>query len=264
MNLFDIITLVVLGLSFVVVFVILWRKGRQLRLLDLDAMPRAKLRSKKLEIIENRILRKADAAKTTLRDRVAPLGNQWKERFHIVYQKIESLERKYRNALHVAPRTKEEKEQRRVKIAALMEHGAQFLKDENVGEAEKTFLEVIRLSPKNADAYESLGEVYYYKADYDHAIETLQFVKKLDPESDRVECDLGMIYQKKGEMEKALRHFQEAMRLAPNNPRNLDYTLQMALELKRKLLAEKIFVRLQEVNPENQKLPELKEKIEQL
>lgn len=264
MDRIDHITLGVIAVAAVTLAIILLRKGKKLRLLDLSAMPRAKLRSKKMQILENRLFRKAESAKKSVVERIAPLGSRFRSGFHALHTKIEALEWKYRNALHVTPRTKEEKEQRRVKIAALMEQGAQFMKEENYIEAEKMFLEVIRLSPKSADAYESLGEVYYYKADYDHAIETLQFVKKLDPESDRIECDLGLIFHQKGDTQKALRHFQESVKLSPNNPRNLDYLLQAAIAMKRKYLAQQTIAHLQEVNPENQKLAELQEQIAQL
>lgn len=252
----DIVLIAVAVLSAIIVVRIVISKWKKLLLIDIDAMPDAKQRMQKYKIIEQRLQRKTQGAKTTMKKVASPLAVVGKS----VYGKLVALERKYRHALP-GPQTQEEKERTRQKISSLMETGIQLFKEGNYGEAEHTFLDIIRLNPQEVEAYEYLGEVYTAKKEYDHAIETLEFAKKLSPKEDRVFYDLGMVYQQQGNVKKALVCFEECVELAPNNPKNLDALLAIAVETKDKLMARQTLRKLKEANPENQKLAELEKMV---
>lgn len=239
-------------LSLVIIARLIASKWKKLLLIDIDAMPDAKLRLQKYKIIEHRLQRKTHGAKSTLKKVAIPFARAARS----TYGKIVELERKYRHALP-GPQTQEEKERTRQKIASLMEAGIQLYKEGNFGEAEHTFLDIIRLNPQEVEAYEYLGEVYLLKKEHDHAIETLEFAKKLSPKDERIFYDLGVVYQQQGNQRKAMLYFEECVTLAPNNPKNLDALLQLAIEMKEKIVARQTLRKLKEANPENQKLPEL-------
>lgn len=263
MTIFDWIVLGVLVAAAAVIIGVVTRHRRKLVLLDLEAMPQAKLRSKKYELIEGRLKRRSVSALAKVKTGLAPLTERLQQSWKDMMEKLHALERKYRHA-SPEPKTQEEKEKTRQKITALMEQGDRLFKDGNYGEAEAVYLDVIRLNPKEVEAYEGLGEVYLEKKEYEHAIQTLEFARGLNPNEERIYYDLGMVFQLTGDLDKALRHFKQCVELAPNNPRNLDALLSLAIEKKDRLVARETLRKLQEANPENQKLGELEAIVREL
>lgn len=264
MNIIDWIISGILLAAVIVFFLIVRKKIKKLKLLDLEAMPKAKLQSKKYELIADRLGRKTQAASAVLKKICSPAGSAISNYFQKLHVKLTELEHKYKQPRQATPQTKEEKEKRRQKIAGLIATGEQKLREEAYVDAENIFLEIIRLNSKEVEAYKYLGELYFAKKDYDHAIETLQFAKKLDPENDRIYCDLGLIFQAKSDMKQALEQFQSCVRLVPNNPRNLSNLLELAIVMKKKALSAKTLEQLKKANPENQKIAELENKIKEL
>lgn len=263
MTLFDwlLLALILVALAVMVYFVA--KKWRKLLLLDVEAMPRAKLRSKKYQIIEDRLQRKVGTAKKVTNEAIAPSIKHVFKKFHFFYQKLQALEKKYRRT-EVEPETQEGKEKTRNKIVTLLENGAKAFKEENYGDAENLFLDVIRLNPKEVEAYEYLGELYTHKKEYEHAIESLQHALKLRPDEERIHCDLGAVYEAMGNIDKAMEYYQQCICIAPNNPRNLSLVLDCALEKKDRFLAKETLRKLKEADPDNQKLGDLEKKVEQM
>ena len=74
-------------------------------------------------------------------------------------------------------------------------------------------------------------------------------------------ADLGWIYQLERKNTYALANFQKAVDCEPSNPRFLDLLLKISILLKNKDLAWRAYNGLKEADPENKKLPELKEEI---
>ena len=149
----------------------------------------------------------------------------------------------------------------RQKVASLLERGAQLYNEGNYGEAETVFLDVVRLHPKEVEAYEYLGEVYMEKKEYDHAIQTLEFARSLNPNDDRIYYDLGRVYQTQHDWKKALEHFRVCVELMPNNPKNLHGLLQVSIEAGDRFRARETLRRLKQADPDNQKLVELEEQV---
>lgn len=263
---FEIIDWIGIGLlaaGIITVIVLLVRKWDKIRRLDLEAMPKAKLRNKKFQIIEDRFLRKTKGIREATKRAVAPAGSKLSQGFGNVRKKLGDLEKKYREG-GGQPKTQEEKEMSRQKVSSLIDQGVQLFKEEKYAEAEETFLDIIRINPKEVEAYEYLGEVYFEKKEYDHAVETLEFAKTLNPNDDRIYFDLGRVYQQTAEYDQAMEMFKRCVELAPKNPRNLNGLLQLAIEAKDGFVATRALKSLKEVNPENQKLEELEAQVEEL
>jgi tetratricopeptide (TPR) repeat protein len=62
----------------------------------------------------------------------------------------------------------------------------------------------------------------------------------------------------------AFRHLQKAVELAPNNPKYLDFLLEVSIMLEEKETALETYEKFHAINPENQKLSEYKARIEAL
>lgn len=259
MALLDWIIVGCIAVALIVIAQIVLSKMSTLASLDLDAMPKAKLQTRKYQLIEQRMLRKFAGVFDFLRKVSKPAQEWWKN----TYDKLIELEHKYRYAGH-RPKTQEEKEKARQKIAELMEKGAELYKEAKYGEAEHLFLDVLRLNAQEVEAYEYLGEIYMQKKRYDEALETLDYARQLNPEDERIYYDLGMVYRVMGDMGKCIEQFSKCVSLAPKNPRHLDLLIEVAVEAEEKQLARDAWRQLKEVNPDNQKLDALDEMIRKI
>lgn len=164
--------------------------------------------------------------------------------------------------------------------------------------AERLFIEVIKTNPREAEAYRGLGKTYLAMEKLKEAKETFEFLAKLKTDEDRVYNYLGMVAEAQGKKAEAIRYFEEAVRLndrlavrfydlgrmyasakrpavalrnfaraaeiEPNNPKYLDQLLEMSIITGDVDLAQEVYDRLRLTNPENQKLPEFKQRIEEM
>ena len=145
-------------------------------------------------------------------------------------------------------------------------------------QAEDLYIEALGLSPENVEAYGGLVKVYLESRDYKKARETCKFAIKLLSKKSGVNvevgdkkhilacfyADLGDIYQIEGKELLAEKNYQEAVSLESNNPRFLDLLLKISIMLKNKHKALEIFDSLKEADPENKKLPELRQEIDEI
>ncbi|MBI5023066.1 MAG: tetratricopeptide repeat protein [Candidatus Magasanikbacteria bacterium] len=164
--------------------------------------------------------------------------------------------------------------------------------------AERLFIEVIKSNPREAEAYRGLGKTYLAMEKLKEAKETFEFLAKLKPDEDRVYNYLGMVAEAQGKKAEAIRYFEEAVRLndklavrfydlgriyasakrpaaalrnfaraaeiEPNNPKYLDQLLEMSIITGDVDLAQEVYDRFRLTNPDNQKLPEFKQRIEEM
>lgn len=164
--------------------------------------------------------------------------------------------------------------------------------------AERYFIEAVKHNPKEIEAYRGLGKVYLEMKKYKEARETFEFILKLKPDDDRaynrlsmvaeargnwleaIKCleeavklndrlavrfyDLGRFYFKLKKPAAALRHFARAAEIEANNPKYLDQLLEMSIITGDGDLARETYDKLRLVNPDNQKLPEFRQRIEEM
>lgn len=293
---YDIIAVTIIFIGFIIILAILCKKFSVLSSINTGALPKSKQEAVKDDLLYNRLKRKFVHLRDRTVTQIKPLRGKFQDGLKYLYDKITDLESSYRK------KTAEKKASNGIevgnKVKNLLEEAKILSDKENFEEAERKFISIISLDHKNTEAYKGLGEVYFRKKDYEHAKEIFNHVLKLASQDEEAYMNLGMIAFKEGNLEearkdyaqslalnnkvaghhidlgevclalgenkKALDCFQEAVKLEPNNPRNLDLLLETSIKMKDKKLALEIYDNFRQVNPENEKLAEFKEKIEKL
>lgn len=288
--------LILLSLA-VIVFVII-RKFPQLTLLDVDSIPEVKMERKKDEILRKRV-----------EERMGIWGKKqekfWKPFFRWL-KRIQLSFRKYVGRVQKVVVDSERKlKKQRVSTSETRAEAAGFLREAGAAFeqkdwelAEKKYIEVIRLSPRNREAYFGLGNVYLEKGELEDAEEAFQYLVRLNPRHDGGLVKLAEIAEKRGNVEKAIEYYdksllledskaprfmkiaelllsidkastaleavKQAVELEPENPRYLDMLAEVSIKCGDKQSAEDAFQKLRMANPENQKLEVLRERIEKM
>ena len=168
------------------------------------------------------------------------------------------------------------------KIKSTLDDADDLVKQEKYSEAEKQLIEIVSLDAQNVSAYERLYGIYIATKEYKQALQTAQFLLKLALKKNKqkvgqkqqiasntlrladVYIDLGDVNKLLDNNDEAFENYQKALEVEPNSPKNLDKNLEMSIILKQKALAADLLKRLQETNPQNQKLREYGERIEAL
>lgn len=295
---YDLIALIIIILSLIFIVIIVVRKFPVLGSIDLKNMSGQKHKQLKNGILNERIKRKSSSFVKKIFAVSAPVFKTINQNVHKYYQRILEIEKKYKEKTTKKPVTREEKIERNQKTELLLAQCKELVVKEDFQEAEKKCIEVISLDPKNIEAYYNLGEIYTYLKDYEHAKEIYKFLVKLNAQDDIAYSGLGNIaaamgnfqeakddyihsiilnskiashhvdlsqtYMALGDQTNALKSCQEAVKLEPKNPRNLDALLKVSILAKNKSIAIRTFDKLKKVNPENQKLGELKKEIDKI
>ena len=267
---FVVISWILIIIAIIIILSIVVKKFPALAILNVTSMSGEKEAKFKERIIQNRVER--DLAVVS-----GFLGRIWlsivrsfsaflKER----QTQLKKIRSNYTASLKI-PWLEKQKKIRELSVSA-----EDALKMEDEKEAEEKLVEIISLDPKNLDAFFRLGNLYASEKKWPETRETYAYALKLSRQSGEGDEALGEttpqeIYFSISEMEKeagdidaALENIREALELEPNSPRYLDLILDLSIMRKDKELAESSLAKLAAVNPENQKLGEWAEKIENL
>jgi tetratricopeptide (TPR) repeat protein len=237
---------------------ILASKIPQLRVLNVESIPEERTKRIKEQIILQRFDRVgrekiAGVAKTA----VGTVGTVSRVGRRAV-QKLYKLEQYYQRVKRAA-----EEGSRAMDTGAvqrLLDEAEAFVRDDEMIQAEKRYIEIISHHPKHVKAYEGLGNLYLQNRQYDQARETLQFTLRLSPEDPSVRLSLAELEEKAGDLRAAVEHLRAAVDLRPNNPKFIDLYTEAAFGAKLSEDAKKGIDKLKEANPENQKIPEFEER----
>lgn len=293
----DIFFLVIILLGIAAIGFVVIRKFPQISNLDINSLPQEKVSRKKQEIISRRIEEQGKAFKASSEKFFVPLRKAWGQlqlKFRIYVGKIERLwhheqTHKQKVESNLSP---EELEQ---KINQLIADGEQCLQLNQFDRAEEKFIAVIKLNNRVAAAYRGLGDAYFARELLEEARETYRFVLQLEPEDDSVLVKLAGIAESQGDLEEAIEYYQKAVlvndslsprfaklaellvkigqpeaareaalgaiELEPQNPKYLDLLAEVAILCRDKALADRAYNDLRLVNPENNKLADLRERI---
>ncbi|MFH0818598.1 MAG: tetratricopeptide repeat protein [Patescibacteria group bacterium] len=247
-----------------IIAIIIIGKFPKLSALDLDAMKHHKHAQVKVSIVEERLERKMKELGSLIQKFMRPLFSKIISWFKQQYQKIVSLEKKYREEKLASSLKQEDKESLRQKNNTLIAEAEKLIHEEKYGEAEKKYIEVISLDKQNIEAYKGLAELYIIKKDHDLAVETLNFIKQINPNDDGIWRQLGNINILLDKADEAVKCYKKSVDLAPNSPKNLDLLIETSLKVKDKYLAITSLKKLEEVNPENNKLNYYKKQVAEL
>lgn len=222
----------------------------QLSSLKVRQSPKDRLKQLKKNIVVGRIMRKTKALENKLR---APeTRRKVEDLFKDSYTKLKVLEEKYRANTSEA------------KIKMLLKRGQSNIADDPEL-AEQCFLEVINLDKRNLEAYVGLSQIYFAKKKIDEAKEVVEFLMKLNPASaDKYIFSLAEAYLQSGDAEKARKYGEKALNKEDENPRYLDFLTELAILDGSKKEAQEYLAQLKEVNPDNAKIKEFKERIKDM
>jgi Flp pilus assembly protein TadD len=230
------------------------------------------------------------------------LQRRLREFVQLIYDKIQ--EEKMKDIEKKSVRKKstdidQKKETDNKKISRdLFNQGEYAFKEGDLETAEKRFISIIRMDAKNVDAYEMLGRVYLEQKHLEEAKQTFEFLLQLKPDSYDGYIYLATIAEEERQLSVAVEYYQQAvlladdkpdiyMRLAsilteldqydtariamreaveiqPNNPRYLDTLIELDVVCGEREDAYRHLDALRMVNPDNKKIPLLKEKIDSM
>jgi len=264
---------------------ILAKKYTRLKTIDIDTIKEEKESRVRERILMDRMKRKTESGKKLVRQIVGPSTEKVKGMGSRFFQKLVDLEKKYQKESNA----KSQKSDVNIsqKVIKLLIEAEENCKKGHSAEAEKQFIEVISLDPKNIRAYSGLGEVYLQQKEYEQALQTFEYLVKLNQKNshtvtkkdergneeqtvDNSEIinenfiQIGEIYTEMGNHNKAFEYFSRALAYTPNDPKTLDLLIQTAMIMQDKINALEYVDRLEKVNPDNQKINEYKKKISEL
>lgn len=240
------------------------KKMPTLAALDLEAMPEHRQKQKKANLVSDRLNRKLSGSRSGARVWFNRLAAALKKSFSGVMVYLQDLEKRYRAAAEVGATNDEDVAASAASVITLVQEGDALAASEKYNEAEKKYIAAVAIDPRSLSAYKGLVTVYVALNDTEHAIATLQFMEQLDPKDETTYRRLAELYRETDKIEEAMDAMEQALALAPNNPKNLDAFIEIAILNKLKYRAQSSLDKLKEVNPENQKLQKYQEEINQL
>jgi len=299
MTWYEIILLIISGISLAVVLYRLVTKFPLAARVDVASLPETKQQTVKKSMLEQRLRRLVMENTKEIRVKsgeiLKVLKNILVALYHDLLEKEKQLMNKRRQARSAALVGERSLQQR---LENLLSEAQIHFKQDEYTEAEKKFLEVISLDPKNAEAFEGLGDMYQMLRKYNEAKEVFTYLLKLtsaqayfhdklgrvakaqghlqEAESQfrlSIEMnnqnasylsDLAEVYEMEEEYDRAAEYLEQAVVIEPHNPKYLDALLNISIIRKDKVRSLQIFNILSQVNPENQKLVDWKEQIESI
>jgi len=256
--------------SLLIIIFIIIRKFPALSILNVDNIPGKKEARFKEEIMRQRLERDFSSLSLNLNRKRRYLGKIFGSFLKNHYQRLLKIKNSLRKYKKISLLEKQEK------IDILFIKGKEAVEQENYEEAENYFIEIISMDPKRIKAFLELTESYRLRKNFKEAKETLEHALKLarqfkfDPELlagitvPEIQFSLAGVCEEGGWYEEAIEYGYQALDAEPNNPRYLDLILDLSIMRKDKKLALETWEKLSLANPDNQKLSELKEKVDNL
>ena len=296
MNIIDIILIIIAAASAVYFVYLLVSKFPQLVNINTADLPGAKDEETKRKILEDKLKREVQKNFTTVRDlfgfknwSLSGLLERWKDR-------LQQVEREYRRVLNkdLSSAVKKSKA-----LEDLLTNAKTYLEQEEYGKAEDVLIDALNLNEHSIEAYLLLADVYAGKKELTHAKDTLEYVLTLTHNEDpkvfqglaelslargnlkeaeeeylrSISLDennysyylqLAAVYGQMDEPAKALETAKKSLILAPNNPKILDFLVEISIILRDKQQGLDYLEKLREANPDNKKIDALREKLEAL
>ncbi|MCX6797992.1 MAG: hypothetical protein NTX66_02125 [Candidatus Falkowbacteria bacterium] len=257
------ISIILIIICLLVILTIVIKKFPALAILDVNNIPGQK---------ETRF--KENIMKARLERDLARWGNIFMKIKNLVGRRLgffKSLHIKLKTlADHYKKSKKLSLSERQERVRILLTEADEDTKNENLNSAETKLIEIIRLDNQNLKAFRDLGDVYYLAKKYHEAKQTLEYALKLaanlkeDKAKPEINFVLAEINQDLGDLEASLNYIREALEFEANNPRYLDLLLELSIIKKDKNSAVATLAKLEEVNPENNKLEEWQNRINSL
>jgi tetratricopeptide (TPR) repeat protein len=263
------LSLILVLACLLIIFLIVSKKFTTLALLDLEHLPGRKEAKFKKQIITKRLDRDLE--------KVSHFFSRWRSFFeqrtgsflHQLHLRLEHSQEKYLRAKKLTL------SERQNKIAAWFSEAKEFAKKGNYEKSEELLIEAIALDYRYLPAFIELADVYFELRKYLEAKQTLLHVLKFLSRKNKNEFEnyrpkkelyfsLAQINQQLGNFDEAIDNLHEALELEANNPRYLDLILELSIMKKDCALAENILSRLEQINPENKKISDFRERLQRI
>jgi tetratricopeptide (TPR) repeat protein len=266
----NLIAWILVCVSVLTIIFIIIRKFPALSILNVDNIPGKKEAKFKEQIMKQRLERDFSGLALNLNRKRRYLGKITSSFLKDHYQRLLKLKNDLKRYKKISFREKREK------IDVLLIKAEEAISQEDYQGAENYLIEVISLDPKKVRAFLELGESYRLRKSFKEAKETLEHALKLaqqlkrDPELltgivvSEIQFSLACVCEEGEFYDEAIEYGRQALDAEPNNPRYLDLILDLSIMKKDKKLALETWEKLSLANPENQKLSELKEKIDKI
>lgn len=254
----------VLGVAAVITIIVIYaKKLSKLSSLDLDAMPEYRQKLRKSSLVEDRLSRKVAAFRSKTWAMLVPIGHFITKLLRKFFYRLRHLEDKYKKdaAKKVGPQNVAQQVQ---SAGTLVQQAQAFWEEGNLAEAENKYIEAVAADNTSIPAYRGLAQVYVERKDMEHAIETMKFLQQLNPQDEAVWRELGKLYKDQDMTLEAFEAYEQAAELGPNNPKNLDALLEVAIAQKKKYEARNTLEKLRAVNPDNKKLDDYGRQVAEL
>ncbi|MFA5189066.1 MAG: tetratricopeptide repeat protein [Patescibacteria group bacterium] len=263
---YNIISIIVILISLAIIVSIVFKKLPLLAGFDISSIPKEKEAETRTKIMEERMARKFKVFYNKIKPFFKIIANFGQRKINLLTEKIKAWEEKYKTAKppKEALMTKDEFQTLEKKIESQLEAAQDLINQESYQEAEKIYLEILSLEPKNIPAYRGLANLYFVQKQYLEAKQTYQHVIKLNKKDSSSYFALAEILYETEDYNNALSVLQTALNLEPNNPRYLDLFITISILVKDKELARQSLAKLIEVNPDNAKISEFAEQIKTL
>ncbi len=259
--------------------------------LDLSTVPKEQEARVKQNILKSRLKRKLSRFFLILGRVISPLQEKLAEWTKAIYYKLLTLKENYREdpssdlkgglALKdilseaeelVKKEDYEGAEKKYIQAISINSKnietfkllGALYLTMKKFPEAKETFEHVLKLTKEDAETYTHLAEIEKEKGNFEKAEENFLQSIKLNSARSLNYYNLADVYREMGNIKEALTSIREALKIEPNNPRYLDAMVEISIIAEEKADAWGAYKKLKQINPENNKLPEMKKKIDKL
>lgn len=258
-----ILTIVFLSLLGLGVIVLLWvvvRKLPQIKIVDPSTSKEAKAKGVKYDLLRKRFDRVSGEKITTVRRKIGGPFKFLQDSVRKTAAKLVAIERSYVDKQKAGARRKPNAQE----LRRMVEEGRTLLDDGRYDDAEKKFVEILSMDPKNTDAYEYIGRLYILTKNIENAKEAFKYLQKLSPQNASVLASLGEIAVLENDPDAAFTYFSRAKNISPNNPKYLDFFIEAAIKKHDVMEATLALNHLREVNPDNQKIGLFEERIDDI
>ncbi len=274
----DGILLVFFTLAFLGLVGLLLHKLPILKVIDVSQVDNLKQQQVKHELVDARLKRKLTRWGKNLKKYLSPLIFWERKIFVWFYSQADRWEKSIEQKIVVQTAPE--------KLAAALAKAQSLRVNGKLKEAENIYLQFISQHPGRLDAYEGLAEIYLDQRDYEEAREVYEYLANkgevresslglarvasgqglLDEAKSQYlssltvinaiqpHLELAQIYNQLGNTAEALRHLDEARKLEPNNPKILDFYIELSIVNGQPIEAQAALDVLKEANPDNQKI----------
>lgn len=264
--------------------------------INVNNLPDIKLKRQKDAILKNRLQRLWQETWSKAQVAARPIQTKALDTLRQYYQKLKDAEKDLRRRGQQKLTTAVDRLQT---VDEILTEAKNLINSEEYQKAEDILLDALNIDQNNVDIYKSLAEVYHSRKEYDQARETLEYILKLTHHEDAaVYSSLGHIARARGnlkqaeedylksislsdenylyflwlaevyldldEKEKALEAARRGLILSENSPKILDFLINLCIIMPDKELALQYLNKLKEINPENNKISQFAEKIDEL